>query len=433
MKVAILSIGTEITKGYIVNSNAAYLSARLNKLSVETVYQVAIPDDLDSIIDECQELIEISDILIITGGLGPTTDDLTREAVAKAFDIEFTVSVPHLQDFINRLEKSQITLPVNNEVQFQYPKTDGIAIDNNVGVALGFLITKFTGKLIVVLPGVPREMKPMFEASVEPEIRKRFDIKERIFTCTLKCFGAYESIIDEKIKHLCAPEKDPQGGIQTKDSVVIVRCWTEDSDEYKAKSRLDAVVAEAKMILGPLVFGFENDELNTVVAQLLAESGLRIGCAESCTAGLLTHYLSQVPGISSYLKQSVIAYSNEAKSERLGVPEMLFEQHGAVSPEVAYEMAKGLINTSSNIDLAIAITGIAGPGGATPDKPIGLVYIAIASRLNPELIIIRKYNLRGERSMIQQRAALCSLNLLRLFLIDQLDAPQLGTTADFLL
>ncbi len=427
MKAAHLAIGTEITKGYILNSNASYISTRLNKLNIETNYQVAIPDDIDSIIHECHELLEASDILIITGGLGPTTDDLTRDAIAKAFDIEFTISQSHLRNFIDRLEKNQIALPVNNEVQFQYPKNDGIAIDNNVGVALGFMITKYSGKLIVVLPGVPREMMQMFEATVEPEISKRFDIKERIHTRTLKCFGAYESVIDEKIKHICTPEKDPKGGIQTKDSVVIVRFWTSDTDENKAKSRLNKVVDETKKILGTLVFGFENDELNTVVAQLLAESGLRIGCAESCTAGLITHYISQVPGISTYLKQSVIAYSNEAKEERLGVPKKYFELYGAVSPEVAYAMAQGLINTSTNIDLAISITGIAGPGGATPEKPVGLVYIAIASKQVPELKIIRKYNLRGERSMIQQRAALCALNLLRLYLIDRLDAKELGT------
>ncbi len=433
MNAALLAIGTEITKGYIVNSNASFLSSRLDKLNIETSYQVAIPDDIDSIILECRKLLEVADILIITGGLGPTTDDLTRDAIAKAFDIEFTVSQTHLQDFISRLEKSQIAMPVNNEVQFQYPINYGIAVENHVGVALGFMITKFAGKLIVVLPGVPREMIPMFKASVEPEILRRFDIKERIFTCVLKCFGAYESVIDEKIKHLCAPEKDPKGGIQTKDSVVIVRFWTNDVDENQAKARLNKVVDETKRILGPLVFGFENDELNSVVAELLAESGLRIGCAESCTAGLLTHYLSQIPGISSYLKQSVISYSNEAKHERLGVSEVLFEQHGAVSAEAAFAMAQGLINTSTNIDLAISITGIAGPGGATEEKPVGLVYIAIASRHTPELRIVRKYNLRGERNMIQQHAALCALNLLRLFLIDRLDAPELGTTADFLL
>ncbi|MCD4656457.1 MAG: hypothetical protein K8S87_02820, partial [Planctomycetes bacterium] len=285
MNAALLAIGTEITKGYIVNSNASFLSSRLDKLNIETSYQVAIPDDIDSIILECRKLLEVADILIITGGLGPTTDDLTRDAIAKAFDIEFTVSQTHLQDFISRLEKSQIAMPVNNEVQFQYPINYGIAVENHVGVALGFMITKFAGKLIVVLPGVPREMIPMFKASVEPEILRRFDIKERIFTCVLKCFGAYESVIDEKIKHLCAPEKDPKGGIQTKDSVVIVRFWTNDVDENQAKARLNKVVDETKRILGPLVFGFENDELNSVVAELLAESGLRIGCAESCTAG----------------------------------------------------------------------------------------------------------------------------------------------------
>ncbi|MCD4657756.1 MAG: nicotinamide-nucleotide amidohydrolase family protein, partial [Planctomycetes bacterium] len=389
--------------------------------------------NITSIVHECRKFLGIADILIITGGLGPTTDDLTREAIAKAFDIEFTISQTHLQDFTKRLETNQIAQPVNNEVQFQYPKSKGIAIENHVGVALGFMITKFAGKLIVVLPGVPREMMPMFKASVEPEILRRFDIKERIYTCVLKCFGAYESVIDEKIKHLCAPEKDPKGGIQTHDSVVTVRFWTNDTDENRAKIRLNAVVDESKKILGPLVFGFGNDELNTVVAELLAESGLRIGCAESCTAGLLTHYLSQIPGISSYLKQSVISYSNEAKHERLGVSEVLFEQHGAVSAEAAFAMAQGLINTSTNIDLAISITGIAGPGGATEEKPVGLVYIAIASRHTRELRIVRKYNRRGERNMIQQHAALCALNLLRLFLIDRLDAPELGTTADFLL
>ena len=431
MKAAMLAIGSEITGGYIINSNAAYVSSKLKRINIETIAQIAIPDDNQNIVAELNRLMPKVDILIVSGGLGPTTDDLTRDAIAEAFDIEYAIDEELLKKLVERYEKLNMKMPVNNEVQFSYPKENGIIIPNDVGVALGFMITKFEGKLIAVLPGVPRELYPMFDGPVLSEISKRFEIKEKIFQRILKCFGAYESIIDDKIKHLCAPDKDPQGGIQSKDAIIILRFKTEDADEDRAKMKLSETVKEIRKILGPIVFGEGNDELNNVVVQLLADSGLKVGVAESCTAGLVTNYLGRIPGVSSYLKESVIAYSNEAKIERLGVSEELFSTHGSVSSEVAVEMARGLLKTSNNVDVAVSVTGVAGPGGATEAKPVGLVYIAIALKNKKgevEREVVRKYQLRGEREIIQNRAALCALNLLRLFLIDRLDVPDLGST-----
>ncbi len=430
MKAALLTIGSEITAGHIVNSNAAYLSKKLALIDVETVFQLAIPDDLALIVSELKRLLAEVEVLIITGGLGPTADDLTRDAVAQACEVEYAIDKDKLEKFNRRYQETGVKMPVNNDVQFSYPKNDGIAIPNEVGVALGFMITKFENKLIAVLPGVPRELKPMFENFVIPEIAKRFEIKEKIYERTLKCFGAYESIIDEKIRHICDPKRDPQGGIQASDAIITIRFKTKDASEQAALERLAQASAEVKKILGPIVFAESDDELYEVVVRLLADGGRRVGVAESCTAGLVTHYLGKVPGVSTYLKESIIAYSNESKMARLAVPEQLFIEHGAVSPEVARAMTEGLLKTCPNVDVAVSTTGIAGPGGATLTKPVGLVYIAVAEKNlagKIEKSVVRKFNLRGDRAMIQNRAALCALNLLRLFLLDRLDVPDLGT------
>lgn len=445
MNAHLISIGTELTMGQTVDTNAAWLAQQFAAIGIECDRHVTVPDDLAPIVRAIREAADEADVLLITGGLGPTADDLTRQALADAagvlleFRPECFVAIEAFFTARNRPMHPQ------NRVQAMIP-AGFEPIDNTCGTAPG-MTGRLKKSIVFVMPGVPREMKTMFARDVLPAIRAASEYapadpsRDRegasstpspskgegrgegpparrptvILQRTLRTIGMPEAEVGEKIADLMARGRSPTVGTSAADMIISIRINARADTESAARALLDHDAEEIKRRLGIAVFGEGDDTISDAVARLLIAQKKTIATAESCTGGLIAKRLTDVPGSSAYFIQSFVTYSNDAKQRLLDIPADLLAAHGAVSAEVAEAMAANCRRLAGT-DFALSATGIAGPTGGTADKPVGLVYIGMASA---DRVTVKELRL-GEaltRDEIRDRTAKAAINLLRLTLI----------------
>ncbi|MEM9414623.1 MAG: competence/damage-inducible protein A [Planctomycetota bacterium] len=419
MQAILLSIGDELVLGQTVDTNAAWLSARLARLGIRTLEHRTIDDGLDTIAQAITETAERCELLIITGGLGPTDDDLTRPALAKAMGVELVTdpaSIVALEKFFRGRGRE---MPERNRVQAEHPQTSTM-IENTCGTAPG--IDAALGRCrVFVTPGVPREMFAMVERSIEPAVRVMLAESgasaRAILTTKVNTFGSGESDIAERLGPLMARDRNPVVGTTVAGGIVSVRVRAEFDDADHALRELDETVAQVEEHVGALAFGRDETTLqDAVIAELFARK-LTVATAESCTGGMIASMLTDVPGSSAAVLGGFVTYANAMKTRQLGVATETIDANGAVSEPVVRAMAEGALERSG-ADLAVATSGVAGPGGGTPDKPVGTVWMGLAWRDGERVVTdARVAHFPGDRDTVRDRSAKCVLQLLRLHLL----------------
>ena len=373
MKTAILTVGTEILFGQIVNTNAAFLSRELNNLGYDVMYHYSVGDNPGRLAELIEFAFRDCDMIITTGGLGPTQDDLTKEVIAQAMGDRLVVSPEALSALKDRYERSGRPMTENNLKQANMPESAQI-LPNDQGTAPGFWLEK-KGKIIVSMPGPPREMTNMFEKEVKPRLISRQD--SVIYYKILRTFGLGESKMETVLLPLIDGQTDPTIATYAKEGECSLRIASKRPTKEEAEAAVEDMTARVMDIIGEYVYSTDNEELADVVANMLLDKNITISCAESCTGGLFAGTLINTDGISKVFDRGIVTYSNEAKIKELGVKAETLDTFGAVIPETAAEMAEG-IRVKTGTDMAVSVTGIAGPGGGSADKPVGLVYIGIA-------------------------------------------------------
>ncbi|MFL0164049.1 competence/damage-inducible protein A [Candidatus Clostridium helianthi] len=409
MKAEIIAIGTEILLGDIINSNAQYLAQELAALGIDMYYQQVVGDNEIRIMHAFDEAYSRSDIIITTGGLGPTDDDITKEVAAKYFNkelIEDENSTKKIRDYFKFRERA---MTQNNLKQGLIPE-GATVINNNNGTAPG-VIMEDNNKIMIILPGPPKEMKPMFEESVKPYLQEKSD--SILVSRVVKILGIGESAVAEEIKDLIDAQTNPTIAPYAKDVGVMLRITAKAATKDEALKLIEPIEEEIKNRLGDNVYATEDINIEEVVARLLIEKKLTISTAESCTGGMIASYLINYPGISEVFLEGAVTYSNEAKHNRLGVNNDILNQYGAVSEETAREMAIGIAKTA-NTDVSIVTTGIAGPEGGTLEKPVGLVFIGVYVQGK---VTIKKCLFKGDRNKVRLQSTITGLDMLRRILI----------------
>jgi len=405
-KASIVSIGNELLNGQTVNSNAAYLGVELLRIGIPVAGSYAVADEIDEIVRALGQACEQADVIIATGGLGPTDDDLTRQAMAKFLGVELELHddlLEIIQHFFNRMNRR---MPERNKIQAYIPA--GARALPNVGTAPG-IRAESKGKLFFALPGVPQEMKRMFEESVMTDL-KQFAGGQAVVVRKLKCFGAGESTIAELLGNAMQRGRNPLINCTVTSGIITLHIIASAQNETEAQAMAEKDEQFLRDLLGDLVYGTDDESLADVVGEEMVRQTKTVAVAESCTGGLLAKLLTDIPGASRYFTHGWITYSNQAKIDELGVPADVIEKNGAVSKQVAESMARGA-RRKAGTDFAIGITGIAGPGGATEQKPVGLVYISIDSDQGCD---IEKCIFSYDRRFVRLRSAQTALNMLRL-------------------
>lgn len=411
MKAEIIAVGTEILLGDIVNTNAQYLAKELAALGIEMYYQQVVGDNEERILHAFDEGFSRSDIIITSGGLGPTTDDLTKEVAAKYFNKELLPDQNSIEAIKEYFSSTGRKMAENNLKQGFIPK-GSIVLKNNNGTAPGVIIEE-DEKIMIILPGPPKELKPMFEESVRPYLERRTD--SILVSKMVKILGIGESSVAEEIKDLIENQTNPTIAPYAKEVGVALRLTAKAKNEEEALELIKPVEEEIKKRLGNNVYATEDISIEEVVAKLVIEKNLTISTAESCTGGMIASTLINYPGISQVLLEGAVTYSNEAKHNRLGVKNETLDKYGAVSEETAIEMAVGIAKTAGT-NVSIVTTGIAGPGGGTEEKPVGLVYIGVY--VNGE-VKVQKCMFKGNRERIRLQATIKGLDMLRRILIEE--------------
>ncbi len=406
-KASIVTIGNEVLDGQTLDTNAAYLGRKLLSIGIPVVSCYTVGDEVDLIVRGLELASGDADLVLVTGGLGPTGDDLTRQACAKFLGVELQVQEELLQKIREFFSVRDMQMPEANTVQAYIPAGAKV-LENKVGTAPGFMACK-NDKLFFVMPGVPVEMEQMFEESVLARLSE-FAGGQVVVVRKLKCFGTGESKIAELLGELCHRGRNPLINCTVRAGVITLDIVATGRDKAKAEEMAEKDEQVICGLLGELVYGRGEQTLAEVVGEKLAEQGKTIAVAESCTGGCLAKLLTDVPGASRYFKQGWVTYSNSSKSEELGVSADLIEKYGAVSEQVAAAMARGA-KKNAGTDFAIGITGIAGPTGGSEQKPVGLVYISLGSHNGCET---RRFVMSGDRDLIRLRAAQTALNMLRL-------------------
>ena len=406
MKAEILAVGTELLLGDILNTNAQFLAQELAALGIEVYYQTVVGDNPQRLEDTIFHAFSRADLIITTGGLGPTEDDLTKETAAKYFGEKLVLDEKALAQIEKYFKRTGREMTENNVKQAMVPERNGVVLYNENGTAPGIIIEK-NGKIIAMLPGPPKETVPMFLNQVKPYLAKKQDAT--FVSRILRAPGVGESAMETAVKDLIDAQTNPTIAPYAKDGEAILRITARAKDEAEADRLIDPVAAALRKRLGHAVYAEGETDMETVVAGLLLEKGKTLAIAESCTGGMIASVLVEYPGISEALLEGCVTYSNEAKMRRLGVKAETLERYGAVSTETAAEMAEGIARTSG-ADIGLATTGVAGPDGGTPEKPVGLVYIAL--HLNGETKV-KAFHFAGKRNKIRERAAYTALDWLR--------------------
>jgi nicotinamide-nucleotide amidase len=409
MKAEIISIGDELLIGQVVNSNQAYIAEKLNSIGIFDDKMTTIGDDENEILSAFQKAYASHDVVTVTGGLGPTHDDITRSVVCKFFNTDAIINEEALEN-VKRIFARRKSAPRKiNEDQALVPRGCNV-IQNRLGTAPGYFFEQ-NGKYFIVMPGVPYEMKAMMDDFVLPFFKKHktgLVIRHK----TLKTTGIAESFLAEQIgdvHKIFSPNSGVTLAFLPSSLGVRLRITVKANAVDEAEKKIHDVETKLRSKIDKLIYTSDEKELEDVVGKLLSERKLTIAVAESCTGGLIADRITNVSGSSEYFERGIIAYSNKSKVEELGVPLELISQHGAVSREVAEAMALG-IRTTSNTDIGIAITGIAGPTGGSLEKPIGLVWIGYSDKNET---FAMQFIFNGERRIVKERAAQATLELVR--------------------
>ncbi|MCL5280261.1 MAG: competence/damage-inducible protein A [Planctomycetes bacterium] len=406
-KAALVSIGNELLNGKTVDTNAAYIAGRLRTISLPVVSVHTAPDEQPAIERTLALAAREADIVVATGGLGPTDDDVTRQAFAGFLGVELVLRPELLEKLKEFFDRRGIEMPARNSIQACVPQ-GASAIENNMGTAPGIWAWK-DGKRLFALPGVPAEMRHMFDTQVLPELRPLVG-GQAIAVRRLKCFGAGESKVAERIGDAMERGRNPLVNCTVHAGIISLEVVASAADRPEAEKMAEREECSLRTALGQLVYGTNDQTLAEVVGEALVRTGQTLAVAESCTGGLLAELITDIPGSSRYFTYGWVTYSNEAKCTELEVPREMIDMHGAVSEQVARAMAQGA-RRKAGTDYAVAITGIAGPGGGSEQKPVGLVYIAVDNRDGTDT---SRYIFSFDRSSVRLRAAQTALNTLRL-------------------
>lgn len=407
MVVELVSVGTELLLGNIVNTNARYLSEKCAMLGLSVYYQTTVGDNEERLAEVIKTALNRSDIVILNGGLGPTEDDLTKETCAKVMGLPL-VTDQHTKERLKEYYKGRKKedLPESNWKQAVIPE-GAVVFDNGNGTAPG-LVVEQNGKTVILVPGPPNELYPMMEKQICPYLQKNNE--EVILSQMVKICGFGESKVEEMILDLIDKQTNPTLATYAKQGEVHLRVTARAATEEEAKKLLKPMVKEIKKRFGEAVYTTDEKEtLTDVVVKLLKKHELTVTTAESCTGGLLAGTLVGVPGVSEVFREGFVTYSNKAKRKLLDVSKSTLKKYGAVSAQTAKEMAKGGV-FATDADICVAITGLAGPDGATPEKPIGLVYIACYMN---DKVHVEEFRFKGDRQKIRERSVVQALDVLR--------------------
>ncbi|OQA58702.1 MAG: Nicotinamide-nucleotide amidohydrolase PncC [bacterium ADurb.Bin270] len=410
LRIEIITTGDEVMHGTILDTNARWISERCVVFGHDIIRRSSVKDDIGDIAALLKETVGRADAVIVTGGLGPTSDDLTVEAAASAFGLELVLDedlLSVMKDFFRRIGRE---FSSSNEKQALIPE-GGEILSNSVGTAPGVHLHARSTDFFF-LPGVPQELYAMFDDSVAPWLASRCDCSRG--EIILRCFGMPEAQIDEKLRGM--ELFGARLSFRVSFPEILLKLVAIGKNEDELKNILDRSSSSLKGRLGDVIYAEGDSSLYSVVGRMLSERGFTISTAESCTGGLIASSITDVAGSSDYFERGFVVYSNEAKIELLGVSEDILRLHGAVSPQTAIAMAEGARRLSAS-DYAVAVTGIAGPGGGTPEKPVGLVYIAISAVEGTRAF---KYNFNRDRLSFKSIAAATAIDLVRQHLVGKL-------------
>lgn len=411
----IISVGTELLLGDILNTDAQFLSVELAKLGIAVLYQTTVGDNPDRLKKALEIAAKRSDIIITSGGLGPTPDDLTKEICCEFFEKECYLHEESLERMKAFFKQKNITMPESNVKQAMMPEGCAVFINYN-GTAPGCAMEK-DGKHIIILPGPPRELTAMFNESAVPYL-SQFSEKT-IISHQIRTFGIGESTLAEKVSRFLEGE-NPTVAPYAKDGEALLRVTAMADDEKSAESLLKPVIDELYSELGNVVYGIDKPNIETAVVELLKENGLVLATAESCTGGLISQRITSVSGSSEVFHCGVVSYANEIKHKLLGVSEEDLRTYGAVSEQVASQMAKGVLELSG-ADVAVSVTGIAGPGSDNTNKPVGLSFIGLAAKDGTLWVkkLLTGHNGKNCREYNRYVNASNALNMVRLWINDK--------------
>jgi competence/damage-inducible protein CinA-like protein len=418
MRASIIAVGSELLTPFRLDTNSLAITAIIDELGYDVHQKMVVGDDVEELVRAIRGALARADLIVVTGGLGPTEDDVTRDALAQVFDAPLEPDSTVLDRLRERFAARGIVMAANNARQALVPRGAEI-LENARGTAPGLWLER-GATILVALPGPPREMKPMLEAVARGRLAGRSP-GTSLYRRVIKITGRPESDVDASAAPIYSRWRDAEVPISTTILAVMgqieLHLTARASDRSAADRALDRAVAELAAALGRSVYSVNGDPLEAVVGALLRERGLHVAVAESCTGGLLTSRLTDVAGSSDYVDRGVVCYSNRAKTELLGVPSELIARHGAVSEPVAVAMAEG-VRARSGVGVGIGVTGIAGPGGGTTEKPVGTVALAVAVG---DQLRVRTVWLLGTREQVKFQAAQAAMNLLRLMLLDARD------------
>ena len=404
----VICIGNEILLGHINNTNAQYISQYLTNIGIKTSLHVSIPDDHQTISSSIRKSLLDSDIVVLTGGLGPTVDDITLECISMALNKKLIFNKKVAEHIRSHFKKRKLKMPKNNLRQALIPEGAKYIL-NNIGSAPGLIIC-VGKKVLIALPGVPFEMQDMIEKSVTPYLKKHFLPDLIIKSHVIKITGLAESVVNEKIEDILKIGGNVQMGIYPHPEEISVKITVTDKSANKVNSTINKIEKNIKSRLGYYIFGYDNEKLEQVIGKLLLKKKKTLSIAESCTGGLLADRITDIPGSTKYFQIGVVAYSNESKNKVLNIPIETIKEHGAVSRQVASLMAKN-VRLLGRSDIGIGISGIAGPTGGTKKKPVGLVYISLSTK---DKTLCKEFRFLGQRNIIKFKATQAALNLVRL-------------------
>ena len=421
IKAAIIAVGSELLLGGRADTNSLFLAEMLAEQGIEVRFKTVVGDDIGDMCGAITQASKQAKIVLVTGGLGPTVDDLTREAVAKVTGLPLRLRPQVLRSIQARFKLAGRQISSNQRRQAFLPSGSDL-LPNSAGTAPGFSL-KWKRCQIFCLPGVSHEARKMFPESVLPLLVKEGLVGAGIESRSLHTFGLIEGVMDERIKGIVPDSSGIQLGILASplgvsisltknETIKLDKAKSDHGNSFKLNSSLEKYLKLLSRKLGNYVYALDGQSMEEIIGETLTTRGLTIGLAESCTGGLIAHRLTQIPGSSAYVDRGVVCYSNQAKMDLLGVSKSLLVKHGAVSPQVGKAMAQG-IRKWSGVDLGLSVTGIAGPGGGTVSKPVGLVHIGLAT---PRKTFTKEFHFHGDRNMVKLRSSQGALDVLRRWL-----------------
>jgi nicotinamide-nucleotide amidase len=413
-KAYIISTGTELLLGSTVDTNSMFLAQKLTELGFKVMGKSIVGDNRDTMQAAFKTGLEMADLVVATGGLGPTRDDLTKEVVCELLGCELQIVEAELEAIKQFFARRKRKMSESNLKQAMFPP-EARVLHNRLGTAPGMYLAK-NGKRVVLLPGPPREMQDMYLSAVEPLLSQESGLKgAKQHTRIIKVFGPGESQVEDLLGEILDKQQDYGVALLAQEGELTIKLSVDNADGQKAEQRLDELCSRITAALGDTVIGSDEASLPQVVASLLSQKQLSLAAVESCTGGLLSKMITDLPGSSKYFWGSVVSYSNQAKQSLVGVKETTLQEYGAVSRETAAEMALG-IKQLSGVDIAVSITGIAGPDGGSEEKPVGLVYIGLAYK---DKVNVKEMRFVGDRIGIRTLAAKSALDMVRRSLLTE--------------